>query len=248
LHKLQAEAAESGSQLPLYEQIKRELTERILMGVWSPGQTLPGEVHLAQEFDVAVGTIRRALVDLTAEGFVTRRPKTGTVVTGRTPHHNLRNFFQYFRLHDLEGGLLRSSARIIAASREPADAGRARLLNLEEGTELVRIRRVRSVGGRPIMSEELCLPSARLPGFSLTSIPELLYISLFERYGIRITAIREQLSAEAASPHDGELLSVPAGAPLLVIDEIAYDQLAIPVICAHHRALTDNYRYVNEIS
>ncbi|WEX09674.1 GntR family transcriptional regulator [Chelativorans sp. AA-79] len=248
LHNNQTDGAERGSQVPLYVRIKRELTERILMGVWLPGDKLPGEVQLAEEFNVAVGTIRRALIDLTAEGFVTRRPKTGTVVTGRTPHHNLRNFFQYFRFHDLDGGLLRSTARIIEATEGRASPHELRLLNLEEECQLVRIHRVRSVKGRPVMHEKLCIPTRRVPNFPLQGVPELLYISLFELYGIRISAVREQLSAEPASSMDSELLAVAEGTPLLIIDEIAYDQLAVPIICAHHRAITDKYRYVNEIS
>src|SRR5471030_3169518 len=81
---------------PLYEGVKRQISEAILLGQWAPGTVLPGEVALTQLFGVAVGTVRRALMDLTAEGLLTRRRKTGTIVTGRTPHHSLRYFFQYF--------------------------------------------------------------------------------------------------------------------------------------------------------
>jgi GntR family transcriptional regulator len=102
--------------VPLYEVVKRHISEAIMMGRWAPGTVLPGEVALAQRFGVAVGTVRRALSDLTVEGLLTRRRKTGTVVTGRSPHHSLRSFFQYFRLHGRDGAVLRSQARVATGS------------------------------------------------------------------------------------------------------------------------------------
>src|ERR1700743_1397943 len=74
--------------LPLYEVVKRRISETILEGIWTAGQPLPGEVALAEEYGVAVGTVRRALADLTAEGMIARRRRTGTVVTGRMPQHS----------------------------------------------------------------------------------------------------------------------------------------------------------------
>lgn len=51
--------------LPLYEVVKRQITEAIMIGKLEPGSVLPSEVALSQTYGVAVGTIRRALMDLT---------------------------------------------------------------------------------------------------------------------------------------------------------------------------------------
>src|SRR5262245_40726762 len=100
--------------VPLYEHVKRRIAEAILVGDFPPGTVLPGEVALAGQYGVAVGTIRRALADLTADGMLMRRRRTGTVVTGRTPQHSLQFFFQYFRLHGADGALLRSEAEVLS--------------------------------------------------------------------------------------------------------------------------------------
>src|SRR5438093_1135584 len=102
----------AGEAAPLYEQVKRHMSEAILVGEWGPGAVLPSETALSQMFGVAVGTVRRAMSDLVAEGLLSRRRKTGTVVTGRSPHHSLRFFFQYFRLHGRDGEMVRSRARM----------------------------------------------------------------------------------------------------------------------------------------
>jgi len=234
---------------PLYERIKRHLSEAILMGTWPPGTVLPSEVTLSKTLGVAVGTLRRALGDLVAEGMLARRRKTGTVVTGRSPHHSLRFFFQYFRLHGRDGELLRSRVRMISATVRPALPQEAESLRLATGSSVLHLHRVRLVDGFPVMHDRLVLPAARVPAFptALEEIPELLYLFLVEQYGIRIAAVREQLSAELATKEDRRLLSLKSPAAILAINEIAFDQNGLPTIFGTHRATTERHSYVNEV-
>ncbi|MDB5359447.1 MAG: GntR family transcriptional regulator [Rhodospirillales bacterium] len=234
---------------PLYEGVKRQISEAILLGRWTPGTVLPGEVALAQSFGVAVGTVRRALMDLTAEGLLTRRRKTGTVVTGRTPHHSLRYFFQYFRLHGLDGTLVRSKARVLSVSVELAAADEAAALEIDPATAVLRLHRTREIDGRVVMHDRFSLPAGRIADFPQDPdrVPELLYLFLLEQYGIRISAVREQVSAELADEVDQAVLGLSLPAAVLRIEEIAFDQSGVPTIFAIHRAMTTAHRYVNEI-
>lgn len=235
--------------VPLYELVKRHVSEAILLGEWPPGAVLPGEVALAQSYGVAVGTVRRALTDLTAEGLLSRRRKTGTVVTGRSPHHSLRLFFQYFRLHGRDGALVRSTTKVHALTRGRATPQEADRLQLGAGANVLTIHRTRHVDGRPVMHDRMTLAAARLPDFpeAPADVPERLYLHLLERYGIRISAVREQLIADFADAADLELLALDGPAPVLVIDEIAFDQSGTPTILAQHRAVTRAHCYVNEV-
>ena len=236
--------------VPLYEHVKRELAEAVLIGKWRPGEVLPNEVALAARFGVAVGTMRRALAEMTAEGMLARRRKTGTVVTGRSPQHNLANFFQYFRLHRPDGALLNSSPRVLSLARGSATREEAALFGIGAGAELIRLHRVRRVGRAPVMHERLALPAGLLAEFprSPAEVPDLLYLHLLERYGIRLSAVRESVSAEVATAEDCALLRLTPPAAVLVIDEIAYDQAGAAMICGQHRSTSQGYRYINEVS
>jgi GntR family transcriptional regulator len=235
--------------VPLYEVVKRQITEGIMMGKWSAGDVLPSEIALSQTFGVAVGTIRRALADLVNEGLLSRRRKTGTVVTGRTPQHSLRFFFQYFRLHGLDGSLQSSVSTILSLQTGPSTADEAAKLQIGLSAPVVRFHRLRAVDGEPVMHEILVLPELRLPDFPTRSedIPPLFYFYLLERYGIRISAIREQIAAVLATEEDAELLQLDLPAAVLTIDEVAYDQSAVPVLISAHRATTTSHRYVHEV-
>jgi GntR family transcriptional regulator len=240
--------AAAGS-VPLYERIKRHISEAILMGAWPPGTVLPGEIAFSQSCGVAVGTVRRAMSDLVAEGVLTRRRKTGTVVTGRTPHHSLRYFFQYFRLHGRDGELVRSRVRMVSVAVRPALPIEASSLQLAPASSVIDLHRVRLVDDLPVMHDRYVLAAERVPGFPTTveEVPELLYLFLLERYGIRIAAIREQLSAELATAEDQDLLGLKSPAPVLAINDVAFDQNGLPTIFGMHRATTEKHTYVNEV-
>lgn len=238
----------AGDAAPLYERVKRHMSEAILVGEWPPGMVLPSETALAQGFGIAVGTVRRAMSDLVAEGLLSRRRKTGTVVTGRTPHHSLRFFFQYFRLHRADGSLVKSTSQFLSVTNRPASAEEAGRLQIATGG-IVAIHRIRRADGRPVMHDKLLLAEERVPGLPREpeALPALLYLHLLERYGIRISAVREQITADLASEEDIALLGLGGGEAVLTIDEVAYDQAGVPTILGWHRATTAAHAYVNEV-
>lgn len=239
----------AGGSAPLYEQVKRHMTEAILVGAWQPGTVLPGEVALSKTFGVAVGTIRRAMADLVTEGLLTRRRKTGTAVTGRSPHHSMRFFFQYFRLHHKSEGLVRSRVKMLSVGARAALPTEAAALQIAEGAPVLHLHRIRLVEGMPVMHDRFTFPAARLPDFPLDpgAVPELLYLHLLEQYGIRIAVVREELTAEMANAEDARLLAVARPSAILTITEIAFDQGGLPIIFAVHRASTATHVYVNEV-
>ncbi|MBO0344022.1 GntR family transcriptional regulator [Roseibium sp. CAU 1637] len=73
---------ESNSWIRIREELLRRINER----VWQPGETIPGEAELAEEFGCARTTVNRALRDLAEAGLVTRRRKAGTRVAVNPPH------------------------------------------------------------------------------------------------------------------------------------------------------------------
>lgn len=78
-------------------------------------------------------------------------------------------------------------------------------------------------------------------------MPPLLYRFLFEQYDVRVAAVREQITAQLANEEDATLLELTLPHAVMVIDEVSFDQSAIPVILAHHRFSTEHFMYVNEV-
>jgi GntR family transcriptional regulator len=210
---------------------------------------LPSEIALAQDFGVSVGTLRRAMGELTAGGMLARRRKTGTVVTGRTPDHSLRFVYNYFRLHSRQGALQTSVVRILNHTVRPATIEEVDRLAIEDTCEVHAIHRLRLVDGRPVMHERIIIPAHFVPEFPSdpADIPDRIYFMLWSEYGLKISAIREQLEALLADDMDRELLDLQDPSAILVLDEIAYDERARPLLLNLHRASTRDDVYINEI-
>ena len=235
--------------VPLYEHVKQQISEAILIGALVEGAVLPSETVLAAQYGVAVGTVRHALADLTAEGLLSRRRRTGTVVTGRTPHHSLRFFFHYFRLHAADGSLVRSDTEVTSLTCNGTTAEEATALALDPDAAVIRVDRIRRIGDRPVMQETMVLPASRLPGFPTRAeeVPALLYLHLSREYGLSITAVRETLTADLATSAERLALQLPRPAAVLRIASVAYDQAGLPVLLSRHAATTAGHVYVNEV-
>lgn len=79
------ERAEAADEVPL-DGIAQRISTAISMGMLSVGERLPPELELANQFGVAVATLRKALARLRAQGIVeTRRGRNGGTFIVQTP-------------------------------------------------------------------------------------------------------------------------------------------------------------------
>ena len=68
------------SATPPWEQLAAILRGRIESGELQPGDRIPSVVSLAQEYELAAGTVRKALGQLQREGLIESRVGWGTFV------------------------------------------------------------------------------------------------------------------------------------------------------------------------
>ncbi len=148
--------------LPLYARLRDQLASRIAKGEWSPGDMIPSENRLAEEYGVAVATMRMALKQLSEEGLLERRRGTGTFVKRPAFRADL---FRFFHVMDTEGNdqpmipesrilsceIIETPPEVLAAFGDPAKA------------PCIRLERIRLWSGEPLLFEELYL---RLPDFN----------------------------------------------------------------------------------
>lgn len=74
---------DDASDLSIYEQIVRQITEAVATGALRPGERLPTVRHLADELDIAPGTVARAYSELERQGLVVTEGPRGTRVAER---------------------------------------------------------------------------------------------------------------------------------------------------------------------
>jgi GntR family transcriptional regulator len=75
-------AFDPDSATPLFEQAADYVAGRIAAGELSPGQKLPAERDLADQWGIGYQTVRRAMRELRERGLIVSRVGKGTFVAG----------------------------------------------------------------------------------------------------------------------------------------------------------------------
>ena len=206
---------------PLYEEVRAHLTEGIAEGRWKAGAAIPSEGELAAHFGVAIGTIRKAVDNLVAQGALVRRQGKGTFVTA---HDGRRLMFHFFHIVGADGSKAYPEVRTVSFERGRADAAEASALAIARDERVVRIRNLLSLGGGPVIVDDLTLPAALFPGLTeriFAARDNTIYHLFQSRYGINVLRTDERLRAVLAGGAAAALLGVAAGSPLLEIRRVA---------------------------
>lgn len=213
---------------PLHRQLRDLMMARIEAGEWSPGTYLPPETRLAEEYGVAVGTLRKALLDMASEGVVVRRQGKGTVVA---THDSDAVLFRFFNLRRPDGSTLRPESRVLSRIRRAANADERSALALEPESEVICITRIRDGDGAPIIFEHILLDANRFGALAHQppSLPNTLYQLYQTEYAATVHRARERVTAAAATGACAEALGVSEGVPLLHIMRQALDYNASPI-------------------
>jgi GntR family transcriptional regulator len=232
---------------PLYLQVKDLLIQRLAAAAWRPGDVMPSEFELAAEFKVSQGTVRKALDELAAQNLVVRQQGKGTFVAQHTPQ---RALFHFFHLVADDGARALPGSRVLSLRLAKADRTEAARLALRAGATVVRLKRVRLLGGREAIFERIVLPAARFPNFVRrlpTDVPNEVYRYYEDAYGVTVARAVEKLKAVAATAEEAKALGLRKAAALLEIDRVAYAIDGSAVEWRLSRCSTARHHYLSEI-
>jgi GntR family transcriptional regulator len=206
--------------VPLHRQLFLVLRDEIDRGVLAPGDALPTEQTLCDQFGVSRITVRRALADLAEQGYIERRQGVGSFVREHAPSDPVsagRSYLDGLRQTQFETEVdvveldTRRPPRLIAEALESS----------EELLHVVRVRRQRRTG------EPLIVTDAWLPAHLADTLTEsaLLRTALYELLagaGVAVDRVQHEITAEIAGPRNANLLDTAIGAALLRLNRLAF--------------------------
>ena len=210
---------------PKHEKLCRAFAYAISQGYWGPGARLPTEAELAEGTPCSLGTVQRALRQLTADGLIERRRGSGTIVA------NLSRVVEqpwHMRFIDDASG----SAKVLpvetrALKRQIISSSGAWSNALgQEGRDVVRIDRVFTVNGDlrvysvvhaiadkfPALKS---MPLAALDGTNFKTLIAILHVMPVHR--VRQSMRMEVPTAEMVAASD-----LAAGHPATVVNFVAH--------------------------
>jgi GntR family transcriptional regulator len=221
-------AVDRESPIPLYYQLKQLLIERIESGDWQPGDMLPTEEQLGEQYGLSRTTVRQGLKELELESRISRYRGRGTFVSKPKISHSPD---PRFSLTDylLQRGM-RPGWQVLSANWLPATAEIAARLDLEVETPVFQLRRLRLANDEPIgyhvahaigtvardVNEDLFSQGGSLDYLRATG-------RLGGSYANRI------LEAIPASKETANFLGIDRGSPILSIRRLVFNPDDVPL-------------------
>lgn len=225
--------------VPLYYQISSRLEAAIHAGTIPTGARLENEIAIAQRLGLSRPTVRRAIQDLVDKGLLVRRRGVGTqVVQGQvTRQVELTSLYEDLKSANHEPGTRVLQREIVAASDDVATA-----LGVPRGTDVVYLRRQRSMDGSPVAVLENYLPIefADVPTAQLEE--RGLYQIMLSR-GAAIRVAKQKIGARRAEGDESELLDIDEGGPVLTVERIAFDSSGHAIEFGLHCYRPDRYSF-----
>lgn len=230
----------NGPRLPLWYQVTEALRARILGRAPEDPLRLPTEARLAEEYGVALSTIRQALTALETDGLITRRRRHGTYITDRTPTHPpLHVLGSVDTILAQQAG---DEVRVLTRHLVPTPARLAP--HFPDQPELMEYQRLRLQDGIPLSHAENHLRPEHAETIQAEHLRTAPMTKLLrDTAHLHLARIDNTLEASPADPRIAELLDIPLAGPVLRSTNLTHDTdgRIVDAAVIHYRA--DRFRY-----
>lgn len=237
-------AMERAAGQPRYRQLADALMDDIGRGRFRIGETLPGELELAERFKASRHTVREALRRLDDLGLIDRLRGVGTVVRAR---QTAPSYVQAVRSpSELMRYPADSRLHVLDTTRMRINRQLARLLDVRAGSEWLKVsalRRLRSALA-PMAWTDIYL----LPEF-IDIVPQIgkrgmmVYQLVESAHGEHVEHIQVRISAGIVTRDLAGPLEVPAGTPLLTVTRSYFGRGGRPFQISVSEHPADRYMY-----
>lgn len=211
-----------------WTRIAHEIADAIGRGIYAPGQRLPSEHVLAQQFGVNRHTIRRSIATLGQLGLVRSTQGSGTyveefavdLVLGKRTRNR----------HSLAQAGLKGGMKVLASSCEAADAGVAQALQIPAGTQVLHLVVLGDGGGQPLHVSDRYFPLPRFAGLDAHLQESGSITQAFARLGVTdYTRQQSRISARLPTAEVAEHLRQAVTRPALQVTSVNLDTDARPI-------------------
>lgn len=203
-----------------YRTIADDLRGQIVSGELPAGAVLPSEADLAGSYGVSRVTVRKALESLRDEGRIDSRQGFGWFVAGDTVRQSLGT------LSTIEG-------QLAAQGRVPERRVRSfGFVVAPDGTDVLEVVRLNLADGQPFAVVTVWCRADLGAALSRDDVESATF---YELLPVRFGGAVQTIGAAVADGRDAELLGVPVGSPLLLVERVSHDTDGVVVLVSEHR-------------
>ncbi len=213
--------------VPNYHRVEQFLRKHIRSGELRPGDPIPAESQLVQQFGLSRMTVRQALARLVYEGIITRQRGRGSFVAEPRLEHT-KMFLSFEEEMRARGS--RIAHKLLSRRIEVAEGQVAENLALPEGAPIVVLERLRYVDGRIVGFEIRYLPKRIGDALTDDEVQNQPLVPAVRRVlGKGRTRLRLRITSAAVRAREAKLLDVKTGAPVLIRENTWYVEPEGPI-------------------
>ncbi len=220
--------AERAPKESFWTRIAAEIAAAIGSGIYPPGERLPSEHALAEQFGVNRHTIRRSLASLSEQGLVRSTQGSGTYVedfaidlmlTKRTRHH------QNLSHAGLKGGL-----RVLSARTDRASSAQAAALKVAPRSGVLVLEILGEAQGQHLHVSERAFPLPRFIGLDAVVAQTGSITAAFAAAGVAdYTRLESRITAQMPDADVSNHLRQPVNRPVLRVESVNIDPTGLPI-------------------
>ena len=212
-------ALDKSNPTPLYYQLQTIIQDDINADRLQPGDLIPTEIQLSEEYKVSRTTVRQAIMSLVMEGKLFRVKGKGTFVAEPKITQDFMQRLEPFSEQMKRLGL-KAYTKVLDMSCVPPPAEVSEVLNSKEN--VIRLTRLRGANDEPIVVLTTYLPLRCSEILKEDMSKTGLYEFLAREDNLRINRVIRKVEAVAAGKYEGELLDIKIGSPIQLTTSIGY--------------------------
>ena len=241
-----------------YQQIADRLRDQIEAGVYGPGERLPSEPDLVEEYQASRNTVRLAIALLTNQGLVVTRQGLGTFV--QQPTRPFTALLSRVNLPLDEKHVDTALPVVGAAAKQPetaklsvetaeASTSVAASLDIKQGDPVVIRRSQRYLGEVPWLLISSFFPMDLASGTALEQAGLIAEgsVKLLADLGYPQVGFRDEIGARMPDTREFEFFGLTTGTPVLVVGRTAYGK-SRPIRLTRYVYRADRVRLAHEVA
>jgi GntR family transcriptional regulator len=240
---LQNKAVDRFGQEKLYIQLTRIMLEEITSGRWGLGKRIPTEDDLCNKFTISKITVRQAINNLVADGYLMKYQGKGTFVSSVMPVIGLAMKTKF--TEDMFGKEVEAEKELISRGIvEPRPDIRAYLKTDDTIYHFLCRRRV---SGEPAYIDDSYIPYNMVPEIEHIDITRTSFYTLLqEKAAKKIFKLIQTIEVLMAESDFAEYLELSAGAPALAVHRLLISSDETPVGYTRFIGRSDRYKFQTE--
>jgi GntR family transcriptional regulator, N-acetylglucosamine utilization regulator len=222
------EVLDRSSYTPLYQQIGEALRIRIEAGELVPGDKIPSENELTDQYHVSRNTARLAISSLILDGLVFRVKGRGTYVAAERMSYGLMHMSSFSE--EMRNRGLVPDSRVLSFLQEIPSKRMSQILKLKQNQMVYRVKRLRLADDEPMAINHSFIPVFLCPDLDHEDLASgSLYALLENQYGYRLGYAEYVIKTAEADEDQAKLLNVPIDNTLLVREGTSYLEDGTPI-------------------